>query len=162
MAITLAFVSSAKAELFTGTHDFTASTGDAFRLGLFRNGHARNYGAGTTNYSDVTTATTDEAAVTDGGTGYTAGGFLLTNVTPTVDGTAGITDFSVDPVFTLAGGTTPVLSSDGAFIYNDTQADRMISVHPFAGAPVAATGIGATFTLVLPAAAAATAVLRLA
>lgn len=160
MSVALAFCSSAKAELLAGTHNFTSHV---FKLGLIKGGSVRAYGAATTNYSDVTTATTDEAAVSDGGSGYTAGGFTLTNVAPSVDGTTGITDFSVDPVWTLAGGTTPALAADGAFIYNTNAAgNQMISTHPFAGAPVTATGIGATFTVVLPAAAAATAVIRLA
>ncbi|GAG07920.1 unnamed protein product, partial [marine sediment metagenome] len=89
------------------------------------------------------------------GTGYTpAGGKTLTNVTPTVDGTVGITDFS-QPV----SWTNATITARGALIYNDTNGDRAVMVLNFGGDKTATAG---TFTIDFPAAAAATAILQLA
>ena len=71
MAITQAMCTSFKSELLTATHNFTASTGHTFKLALFTS--SANLGAGTTAY-----ATSNEVS----GTGYSAGGNTLTNVTP--------------------------------------------------------------------------------
>ena len=91
MAITQALCTSFKVELLQGIHNFTASTGDAFKLALYTS--AATLGASTTAYSS-----TDEVA--DSGT-YAAGGGTLTNVTPTSSGTTAFTDFN-DISFTSA------------------------------------------------------------
>ena len=103
MAITQAMCSSFKQQLLEGKHDFTNSTGHSFKLALFTS--AATLDATTTAYS-----TTDEAS----GTGYTAGGGALTNVTPTLDGTTAITDFA-DLTF-----ATATITARGALIYNTT------------------------------------------
>ena len=105
MAITQAMCSSFKQQLLEGKHDFTASTGHTFKLALFTS--AATLGASTTGYT-----TTNEVS----GTGYTAGGGTLTNVTPTLDGTTAITDFA-DLTF-----TTATITARGAMIYNTTTA----------------------------------------
>ena len=105
MAITQAMCSSFKQQLLEGKHNFTASTGHTFKLALFTS--AATLGASTTAYS-----TTNEVA----GTGYSAGGGTLTNVTPTLDGTTAITDFA-DLTF-----TTATITARGAMIYNTTTA----------------------------------------
>ena len=83
MAISQAMCTSFKVELLTGTHNFTNGA-DVFKLALFRNTAAivGTFGAATTNYSQMGA---DEVT----GTGYTAGGFTLTNVTPTATGKSG-------------------------------------------------------------------------
>lgn len=105
MAITQAMCSSFKQQLLEGKHDFTASTGHTFKLALFTS--AATLGASTTGYT-----TTNEVS----GTGYSAGGGTLTNVTPTLDGTTAITDFA-DLTF-----TTATITARGAMIYNTTTA----------------------------------------
>ena len=83
MAITQAMCTSFKGQLMTATHNFTASTGDAFYIALYTS--SATLGATTTAYS-----ATNEVV----GTAYVAGGNLLVNVTPTTSGTTGLTDFS--------------------------------------------------------------------
>ena len=105
MAITSTLTTSFKKELLTGTHDFTNSTGDSFKLALYTS--SATLGATTTAYT-----TTGEAS----GTNYTAGGAALTNVTPTSSGTTGFTDFA-----DLTFGTATI-TARGCLIYNDTEA----------------------------------------
>ena len=83
MAITSTLTTSFKTQLLTGTHDFTNSTGDSFKLALYTS--SATLGATTTAYT-----VTGEAS----GTNYTAGGAALTNVTPTSSGTTAFTDFA--------------------------------------------------------------------
>ena len=80
MAISQAMCTSFKKELMTATHDFTASTGNTFKLALYTS--SATLDATTTAYS-----ATNEAS----GTGYSAGGGTLTNVTPTTSGTTNFT-----------------------------------------------------------------------
>jgi hypothetical protein len=79
MAISQAMCTSFKKELMTATHDFTASTGNTFKLALYTS--SATLGASTTAYS-----ATNETS----GTGYSAGGGTLTNVTPTTSGTTAL------------------------------------------------------------------------
>ena len=74
MANTSAICNSFKQEVLVATHNFTASTGNTFKLALFDS--SATLGAGTTAY-----ATSEEIT----GTGYTAGGKTLTSVTPVLD-----------------------------------------------------------------------------
>ena len=103
MAITQAMCTSFKQELLQGKHDFTASTGHTFNIALFTS--SATLGASTTDYS-----TTNEVT----GTGYSAGGQALTNVTPTTSGTTAFTDFA-DETF-----STATITANGAMIYNTT------------------------------------------
>ena len=105
MAITTAMCTSFKQELLVGTHNFTATSGNTFKLALYTS--SASLGAGTTAYS-----VTNEAS----GTNYSAGGAALTNVTPTTSGTTAFCDFS-DLTFSSA-----TITANGALIYNDTQA----------------------------------------
>lgn len=148
MAITTAMCTSFKVELLQATHDFTASTGHAFKVALIKNAQTGTYGATTTNYSDVT-GNSDEAS----GTGYTAGGETLTNVTPTSSGTTAFTDFN-DVQWTAA-----TISADGCIIYNSSASNAAVSVHDFGGTKTAS---GGNFDLQFPTADATNAILRLA
>ena len=157
MAILTEVCNSFKLDMLLGRHDFAAA-GDSFKLALYVT--AANLGKATTAYT-----ATSESSVTGGaGTGYTATGGVLTNVTPVLDTDTAICDFA-DFEWTLADGTDPALNANGALLYNDTivtpVADPSVASYLFAS-DTTATGIGATFTVVFPAAAAATAVLRLA
>jgi hypothetical protein len=94
---------SFKQQLLQAQHDFTASTGDTFKLAMYTN--SATFDASTTDY----TATNEVA-----GTGYSAGGGTLTNVTPTTSGTTALTDFA-DLTFSSA-----TITARGALIYNTT------------------------------------------
>jgi hypothetical protein len=105
---------SFKVELFKGIHDFTPSTGDTFKIALYTSAATLN--AGTTNYT-----TTGEAS----GAGYTAGGAILTSVTPSLDGTTVVMDFAD---VTLGAVT---LTYRQAMIYNATKSNRAVAVFDF-------------------------------
>ena len=77
MAITTAMCTSFKSELLGGLHDLDT---DSLKLALIKASPSGTYGAATTNYSDVT-GNSDEAT----GTGYTAGGQVLDNVTISIE-----------------------------------------------------------------------------
>ena len=147
MAITTAMCTSFKVELLQGLQDFDTA-GNTFKLGLFKTSPAGTYGAATTNYSDVT-GNSDE----NGGAGYTAGGKTLTNVTPTSTSTTAFTDFD-DQTW---GSST--ITADGAFIYNSTNGNRMVSVHDFGGAKSSSAG---DFVIQFPTADSSNAIIRIA
>ena len=143
MAITQAVCTSFKQEILVETHDFTATTGDTFKLALYSS--SATLSASTSAYS-----ATNE--VSNSGT-YTAGGGSLTNVTPTTSGTTAITDFS-DISFTSA-----TITARGALIYNSSDSDKAAVVLDFGGDKTSTSG---TFTIQFPAADASNAILRLA
>ena len=142
MAITQAMCTSFKVELLTGTHDFTNSTGDTFKLALYTS--SASLDASTTAYS-----ATNEAS----GTGYSAGGGTLTNVTPTSSGTTAFTDFA-DLTFSSA-----TITARGCLIYNDTDSDKAVAVLDFGGDKTSTNG---DFTIQFPAADASNAIIRIA
>ena len=117
--ITTAMCTSFKKELMQAIHDFTASTGDTFKIALFKTSIAGTYGAATVNYSDMT-GNSDEVA---NGSGYTTGGNTLTNVTPTTSGTTAFADFS-DTSWSSAS-----FSCTGCMIYNSSDSNKAVSVH---------------------------------
>ncbi len=67
ISITTAMPTSFKVELLKGVHNFTASTGDTFKIALLKavSAGSGTFGAATTNYSDLST---DELG---SGSGYT-------------------------------------------------------------------------------------------
>jgi hypothetical protein len=149
ISITTAMPTSFKVELFKGVHDFTASTGDTFKIALLKAAAAGSgtFGAATTNYSDLST---DELA---NGSGYTTGGNTLVSITPVADGTTAICDFD-DTTWSAATFTT-----SGALIYNDTASDAAVAVLSFGGDQQVSSG---DFQIQMPTAAAATAIIRIA
>lgn len=142
MAITQAMCTSFKQQLLTGTHDFTNGTGDTFKIALFTS--SATLGAATTAYS-----TTNETS----GTGYTAGGNTLTNVTPTSSGTTAFTDFA-DTTWSTAS-----ITARGALIYNSTEADAAVVVLDFGSDKTSTAG---DFTIQFPTADASNAIIRIA
>jgi len=138
---------SFKQQLLQAKHDFTASTGDTFKLALYDNN--ATFDASTTDYT-----ATDEAS----GTGYTAGGGTLTNVTPTTSGTTAFTDFA-DLTFSSSS-----ITARGALIYNtttgsDTGTTDSIIVLDFGADKTSSAG---DFTIVFPTADASNAIIRIA
>ena len=141
MAITQALCTSFKQQLMEGTHNFLA-TGDAFKIALFTS--AATLSATTTVY-----ATGSEAS----GTGYTAGGIALTNVSPTTSGTTAFIDFS-DVSWTGSSFT-----ARGALIYNTTDSNKAVAVLDFGGDFTVSSG---TFTITFPTADSSSAIIRIA
>jgi hypothetical protein len=133
---------SFKGEVLQALHNFTASTGDVFKIALYTN--SASFTAATTAY----TATNEVV-----GAGYTAGGNTLTNVTPTTSGTTGFTDFA-DTTWSSA-----TITARGAMIYNSTNGNRAVLILDFGSDKVSTAG---DFTVVFPAANAANAILRIA
>lgn len=142
MAITQAMCTSFKVELLTATHNFTASTGDTFKIALYTS--SATLGAGTTAYT-----VSNEVS----GTGYTAGGNTLTNVTPTSSGTTAFTDFA-DTTW-----TTATITARGALIYNSSKSDKAVCVLDFGSDKTSTAG---NFTIVMPTADASNAIIRIA
>ena len=147
MAITQAMCTSFKQELLQGKHNFTNSSGHTFKLALFTS--SASLGAGTADYS-----TSNEAS----GTGYSAGGGTLTNVTPTTSGTTAFTDFA-NLTF-----STATVTANGAMIYNTTSGggsgttDAVI-ILAFGGDKTSTAG---DFTIQFPTADASNAIIRIA
>jgi hypothetical protein len=147
MAITQAMCTSFKQELLQAKHDFTASTGHSFKLALYTS--SATLGATTTDYS-----VTNEVS----GTGYSAGGGALTNVTPTTSGTTAFTDFD-DLTF-----STATITANGALIYNTTtgggaSTTDSVVVLAFGGDKTSTAG---DFTIQFPTADASNAIIRIA
>lgn len=143
MAITQALCTSFKVEILQGIHDFTASTGDAFKLALY---------SSSATLDATTTAYSSSNEVANSGS-YTAGGGTLTNITPTSSGTTAFADFA-DLSFTSA-----TITARGALIYNSTDANRAVAVLDFGGDKVSTNG---TFTIQFPVADASNAIIRIA
>jgi PKD repeat protein len=134
---------SFKKELMTATHNFTNSTGNTFKLALYTN--SASFTAATTAYT-----TSNEVS----GTGYSAGGSALTNVTPTTSSTTALTDFA-DLTFSSA-----TITARGALIYNDSATgDPSVVVLDFGGDKTSTAG---DFTVVFPTADASSAIIRIA
>ena len=143
MSITQAMCTSFKKELMTATHNFTASSGNTFRLALYTS--SASLSAATTAYSS-----TNEAS----GTNYTAKGGALTNVTPTTSGTTALTDFA-DLTFSNA-----TITANGALIFNDTASgDPAVVVLAFGADKTSTAG---DFTIQFPTADASNAIIRIA
>ena len=145
MAIASAICNTFKTEVLKAVHNFTASSGNSFKLALYTS--SASMGAATTAYT-----TTNEIANTSG-SAYTAGGKVIVSVTPALDGSTACCDFA-DISFTSASFT-----ANGCLIYNDTQADKAVCVVAFGGDKTVSSG---TFTIQFPAADASNAIVRIA
>ena len=143
MAITQAICTSFKQEILVEGHDFTATTGDTFKIALYTS--SASLDATTSAY-----LTTNEVSAS--GT-YTAGGGSLTAVTPTTSGTTALCDFS-DISFTSA-----TITARGALIYNSTDSNKAVVVLDFGGDKTSTSG---TFTIQFPTADASNAIIRIA
>ena len=145
MANTSAICNSFKTEILKAVHNFTASTGNTFKIALFTS--SATIGAGTTAY-----AATGMNEMS--GTGYTAGGKALSSVTPTLDSTTACCDF--DDI----SWTSATFTANACLIYNDTASgDPAVCAVAFGGDKSVSSG---TFTIQFPAKAATTAIVRIA
>ena len=146
MAITSAICTSFKVELLKGVHDFTATTGDTFKIALYTS--SATLGASTTAFSDTNEITNSS------GTAYTSGGATLTSVTPVASSTTAVCDFA-DVSYTDASFT-----ANGALIYNDSASgDPACAVIAFGSDKTVTSG---TFTIQFPTADATNAIIRIA
>ena len=156
MAITQALCTSFKQEILQGIHNFTngsgggtttsTGTGNTFKIALFTS--SASLGAGTTAYADSNQAS---------GTGYSAGGNTLTNVTPTTSSTTALVDFA-DTTW-----SSSTITARGALIYNSStaagSANRAVAVLDFGTDKTTSSG---DFTIVFPTADASSAIIRIA
>ena len=134
----------------TATHNF-ATNGNAFKLALYAIGSGgKSSTTATLGAASTVFVTTGEVA--SSGT-YVTGGLALTKVAPTSGGTTGFTDFA-----DLTFGTATV-TARGCLIYNDTNSDKSVATIDFGGDKTSTAG---DFTIVFPAAAASTAIIRIA
>ena len=138
MALVQTLCSSFKQESWLAIHDLDT---DTLKMALYIS--AADLGPSTTVYT-----TTEEVV----GTGYTAGGVVLTNVQVLLSGTTAYVTFD-NPAWPGSSFVTR-----GALIYNSTKADRAIAVLDFGADKTA----GPNFTVQIPAATASTALLRFA
>jgi len=142
VAITQAMCTSFKVELMKAVHNLTNGA-NTIRIALYTS--SATMGAATTAYS-----TTNEIS----GTGYTAKGGALTNVTPVASGTTALADFAD---FTFGSST---LTANGALIFNDTASgDPGIVVLAFGADKSSSSG---DFTIQFPAASSSAAIIRIA
>ncbi len=140
--ISQGLTTSFKTQLMTATHDFTASTGDTFKMALY-----------------LSTATVDAdtkvytATGEISGTGYTAGGIALTTTTPTSSGTTAFVSF-------LTATFTGVVASTiaGALIYNSSKSNKSVAVLDFGGLKIST--VAAPLVITFPTVAATTAIIR--
>ena len=146
MAITSAICNSFKTEILKAVHNFTASTGNTFNIALYTS--SATLGASTTAYSSSNEITNTS------GTAYSAKGKALTSVTPTLDSSTAVCDFA-DVSWTSASFT-----ANGCLIFNDDHStDAAVCAVAFGGDKTVSSG---TFTIQFPAAAATTAIIRIA
>ncbi len=137
---------SFKVQLMEGVHDFRSVGGDTFKLALYDNN---------ASFTAATTAYTSANEIANSGS-YTAGGGVLTRITPTSSGVTAYTSF-VDLSFTSA-----TITAYGALIYNSTPGhtytNPAVCVLDFGGAKTSTNG---TFTIIFPTADATDAIIRI-
>ena len=149
---TTAMPTSFKVEILKAVHNFSNPGGNTFKLALGKAvaSVTGTYDATTTSY-DTLASNSDELA---NGNGYTTGGATLTSVTPVADGTTAVCDFD-NYTWTSATFTT-----SGGIIYNDTATGNpACAILSFGGDQQVSSG---DFQIQFPAAAAATAIIRIA
>lgn len=128
-------------ELAKGLHNFSATGGSTFKLAL--------YGASAILGPD-TPAYTASGEIT--GTGYTAGGVVLTNIEPVID--SGYVCITFGNASWAGAGFSNVA---GALIYN-TSSNRAVCAVDFGSLKQPTAG---TFTVQMPAATAQTALIKI-
>jgi len=131
--------SSFKQQLFLAQHDLST---DVIKMALYTS--VSDIGPDTAVY-----ATTNEIA----GTGYTAGGNILTGATVLLSGTTAYVDFN-DAVWPAA-----TFTARGALLYNSSKANKAVAVLDFGADKTVAVQ---SFTVQMPTNVASSALLRIA
>jgi hypothetical protein len=143
MAITTALPTSFKVEILKGVHNFTASSGDTFKMALYTS--SASLGAATTAYT-----TSNEVT----GTNYTAKGNTLTSVTPVASSTTAVCDFA-DTTWSSA-----TITARGAMIFNESASgDPAVAILDFGADKTSTAG---NFVVSFPTADASNAIIRIA
>ena len=152
MAITSAICNSFKTEILKAVHNFTATTGNTFNLALYTS--SATLSASTTAYATNPGGGADTEITNTSGSAYSPKGKALTSVTPALDSSTAVCDFA-DLSWTSASFT-----ANGCLIFNDTATgDPAVCAVAFGGDKTVSSG---TFTIQFPAAAATTAIVRIA
>lgn len=141
MSATAAICNSFKQELLAMTPHTAA---DVYKIALY------TAAAATLSKSTTAYSATGELA---NGNGYTTGGATLSGFSVTLDTDTAILDWTTDPSW-----PTSTITADCALIYNSSRSNKAVAVLTF----TSATSTAATFTVQLPAAAAATGAIRFA
>ena len=149
MAITQAMATSFKVEILDGIHAFGttvvrgSTTADSFYLALYTS-------AATLDATTAAYTATNEAS----GTGYSAGGQLLTiSQVPTSTSTTAWLDFDNET------WTSSSITARGCMIYNSTQSNKCVAVLDFGADKTSTNG---DFTVIFPAADSSNAIIRIA
>ncbi len=138
MAITSGITISFRREILLGEHDLDTNS---LKLALYTS--AASLSDGTTVYTTVSEVV---------GTGYTAGGVVLTGIDVTTDSSVAVVSI------TDAVVSTATITARGALIYNSSNANKAVAVFDFGADKTSTAG---DFTIQFPAAAAATAIIRI-
>jgi hypothetical protein len=131
-----------KQQLFQGGHNFTAVSGNVFKLALYTSAATLN---------SATTVYTSTNEVANSGQ-YSTGGGVLTNVSPLVSSGVAFVDFA-DISF-----TNVTITARGALIYNTSNSNAAVAVLDFTSDKTATSG---TFTIQFPADTSSAAILRI-
>ena len=149
MAITQAMATSFKVEILDGIHAFGttvvrgSTAADSFYLALYTS-------AATLDATTAAYTATNEAS----GTGYSAGGQLLTiSQVPTSTSTTAWLDFDNET------WTSSSITARGCMIYNSTQSNKCVAVLDFGADKTSTNG---DFTVIFPAADSSNAIIRIA
>ena len=154
MAITSAICNSFKQEILVGTHNFTASSGNSFKIALFTS--SATLSKSTTAYtapSDGTASPTNTHEVSSTSTGYTTGGNALTSTTPVLSGDTACVKFADTSISSAS------FTARGCLIYNSTNANKAVCVVNFGADKTVTSG---TFTIQFPAQTASNAIVQIA
>lgn len=136
MSIVQTQTTSFKAELYQGIHNLTT---DVIKIALY---------TGNANLNETTTAYSTSNEIT--GTGYTAGGKVMTGITVNTSGYTAYVDFA-DVVWSPG-----VFTARCALIYNSSKGNKSVAVLDFGSDKTTTT----TFTITMPANTATSALIR--
>ena len=144
MAITTnAIANSFKKELLEGKHNFTASTGDKFKLALYTS---------SATLGKSTTAFTSTNQVAASGS-YVSGGGALVNAGTSLASNTAIVDFN------NLSFTSATITARGALIYNTSNSNTAVCVLNFSTDKSSTSG---TFTIQFPAFTTSAGIIRIA
>ena len=154
MAITSAICNSFKQEILVGTHNFTASSGNSFKIALFTS--SATLSKSTTAYtapSDGTASPTNTHEVSSTSTGYTTGGNALTSTTPALSGDTACVKFADTSISSAS------FTARGCLIYNSSASNKAVCAVNFGADKTVTSG---TFTIQFPAQTAGNAIVQIA
>ena len=154
MAITSAICNSFKQEILVGTHNFTASSGNSFKIALFTS--SATLSKSTTAYTapaDGSATPTNTHEVSSDGTGYTTGGNALTSTTPVLSGDTACCKFADTSISSAS------FTARGCLIYNSSASNKAVCAVNFGADKTVTSG---TFTIQFPAQTAGNAIVQIA